>query len=1111
MAFGRFFGCKWVRNASHNNRYSSIINPSHQSVTRLNWFARNAMSQVVTLPPEQSVRPDGTYAGGWWHDADDGRIVCDLCPRECHLKAGDRGFCFVRQNIDGEMLLTTYGRSTGFCIDPIEKKPLNHFLPGTSVLSFGTAGCNLGCKFCQNWDISKSRQVERLSEAAGPDAIAAAASHFGCRSVAYTYNDPIVWAEYAIDTARACRAAGVKNVAVTAGYISPAARAPFYEYMDAANVDLKAFTEEFYYKVTYSHLQPVLDTLEWLKRETDVWFEITNLVIPQANDGIDEIRQLSDWVLNHVGDEVPVHFTAFHPDFRMQDRPRTPPETLLAARSVALERGLKFVYVGNVNDEVHQSTYCPHCRGLLIQRNWYELGAYHLRGNHCAHCGSRISGVFEAAPGDWGRKRQPVQMSQFARPLPIYSPVPTVEEELPAMTSTAPSEGSAARIEAQRPKLTDEQKSLTFKAACHVVASAIQRRPIEIADATLGGAAERTVMGAFVTLKRQGRLRACCGALGRPMPLGGAVGQAALRTATEDARLPSISPSELSYLDVDVSLLYGFQQINETGRQRIDAVEVGRHGLQIQRGDQSGLLLPSVATEQGYDSEEFLRQVCRKAGLPANVWEEADTVIQTFETGTTGGEFDREAIGEIVLPPPLLPGQELETLTSHCASNISALASGATPSYYVPGVSDGTVHGLSVSLNMAEGGEAVHFFRLQIRPGMPLQATLFNLTEAIATSLTSGRLRLPAGQVQLAISLLTDPAMHGTVAEPDLRGIDPQQRAVLVMEGGKSTWIFDPQKSAEELFETVREEIGVFNPDAASVLSFAVQTTQPRITVSNAPRAVSGPATREAAVAGTFYPADADELSTMVDGFLDVGQQEAKQACAAVMVPHAGLRFSGRVAGQVFSRIQIPDTVIVIGPKHTPLGVEWSVAPHGTWSIPGAELESDTELAQQLVDAIPGLQLDSAAHQNEHGIEVELPFLAKLNPQVKVVGIAIGAGDRDRCRQFANGLVQVLQQRDDQPLLVISSDMNHYATDEENRRLDGLAMAALERLDPDDVYETVTGNSVSMCGVLPAVMVMDAVKQLGGLHKCERVAYGTSADVSGDKSRVVGYCGMVFS
>ncbi len=1064
----------------------------------------------VELPPENGLRPNGTYAAGWWHALDgEDRIVCDLCPRDCHLKPGDRGFCFVRQNIDGEMVLTTYGRSTGFCIDPIEKKPLNHFLPGTSVLSFGTAGCNLGCKFCQNWDISKSRQVERLSELAGPEAIAAAASHFGCRSVAYTYNDPVIWAEYAMDTARACRAVGVKNVAVTAGYISPSARAPFYEYMDAANVDLKAFTEEFYYRITYSHLQPVLETIQWLARETDVWFEITNLVIPQANDSLDEVRQMCDWLLDHVGDSVPVHFTAFHPDFRMTDRPNTPPATLVAARQTALAQGLKFVYVGNVNDVAHQSTYCPGCGEQLIERNWYELGQYHLVNDRCEFCGHIIPGSFEQAPGHWGRKRQPVRISDFARPLPVLasqSPPPT-KKEVPSM-ATSNSEGVEARLRAQRPKLSDEQQQAIHRAACEIVAAAVARRSVRIEDVTLGGATDKTVMGSFVTLKRRNRLRACCGALGQPMPLGQALQQAAVRTATEDSRLPPISTTELPHLEVDVSLLYGFRPVEEKGRDRVQAVEVGKHGLQIRRGNQVGLLLPVVATEQGYDAEEFLRQVCRKAGLPTTAWEDDETVLQTFEGASIAAPFDAASLEGSSAAAPVLTEQELQLLSAHSARNLQALLQGATPSYYVPNCADGSVHAIALSLK-SDGADPLHFFRVSMRPPLPLQSTAFKLCEATAAALRSGQARIE-GNVSVTVSLLYDPAMHGTVDEPDLAGIDPQQRALMVIEGSKTAWVFEPEKTPQELLAAAAQQANVLTPAAASVFSFAVQSTETALSVSNAPRPFAGSAIRPAAVAGRFYPADADELSTLVEGYL-ADAPKRTVSCPAIMVPHAGLVYSGSIAGQVFAKVKVPDTVIVIGPKHTRLGVEWAVAPHEKWSIPGGEIASDPELARRLADAIPGLQLDAAAHQAEHGIEVELPFLARRNPNVRVVGITIGGGDRENCKQFADGLTGVLKELPEQPLLVISSDMNHYANDQENRRLDEIAMQSLERLDPDDLFQTVTGHAISMCGVLPAVIAMDTVKRLHRIKKAERVAYATSADVSGDKSRVVGYCGMLFA
>lgn len=373
----------------------------------------NANKQDTKVSPQQlpdfpAASPSTpAYFGRWWHTVDSGSIYCDLCPRACVLKDGDRGFCFVRKNEGGKMVLTTYGKSTGFCIDPIEKKPLNHFLPGSSILSFGTAGCNLGCRFCQNWSISKSREIELLSEKATAEEIAAAAAQNGCKSVAFTYNDPVIWAEYAIDTAKACHEQGIKAVAVTAGYIMPEARKEFYSVIDAANVDLKAFSEQFYQKLTLSHLAPVLDTLKWLKHESNVWFEITNLIIPESNDSEEELKRMCDWLLNNIGDEVPLHFTAFHPDFAMRDKMPTPAQTLLTARQIALTAGIKFVYTGNILDEQTQSTYCPGCHKVLIERNWHEIGAYNLEHNQCKFCHTIIPGVFETPETKWGRKRLP--------------------------------------------------------------------------------------------------------------------------------------------------------------------------------------------------------------------------------------------------------------------------------------------------------------------------------------------------------------------------------------------------------------------------------------------------------------------------------------------------------------------------------------------------------------------------------------------------------------------------------------------------------------------------------------------------------------------------------
>jgi pyruvate formate lyase activating enzyme len=350
----------------------------------------------------------------YWHRLEDGRVQCDVCPRFCKLNEGQRGMCFVRARENDQIVLTTYGRSSGFCIDPIEKKPLNHFLPGTSVLSFGTAGCNLACQFCQNWDISKSREVSRLSDRAGPEAIARAARELGARSVAFTYNDPVVFLEYAIDVAKACREAGVKSVAVTAGYVTEEPRRELYGRMDAANVDLKGFTERFYKDVCAGHLQPVLETLEYLHRETDVWLEITTLLIPGENDSDAELHQMTEWVVEHLGPDVPVHFTAFHPDYRMLDKGDTPPSTLTRAREIAMKNGIRYAYTGNVHDPKGGSTYCHQCGKVLIERDWYELGEWNLTDGKCRFCGTPCAGVFEGRPGSWGSRRLPVRMSQFA-------------------------------------------------------------------------------------------------------------------------------------------------------------------------------------------------------------------------------------------------------------------------------------------------------------------------------------------------------------------------------------------------------------------------------------------------------------------------------------------------------------------------------------------------------------------------------------------------------------------------------------------------------------------------------------------------------------------------
>jgi pyruvate formate lyase activating enzyme len=376
----------------------------------------------TNAPTEQadalSLSDPYTVATQHWHALPDGRIQCDVCPRACRLREGQRGLCFVRGRVEDQIVLASYGRSSGFCVDPIEKKPLNHFLPGSSVLSFGTAGCNLACRFCQNWDISKSREIDTLSAAASPDALAAEAVRLGCRSVAFTYNDPVIFMEYAMDVADACRERGIRAVAVSAGYMNAAPRAEFYTHMDAANIDLKAFSEEFYSKVTFARLDVVLETLEFL-RDSPVWFEVTTLLIPGHNDSDAEIGRQCEWFAGRLGPDVPLHFSAFHPDFKMRDVPRTPPATLARARRIARSVGLRYVYTGNIHDPDGQTTHCPGCGQAVVVRDWYRILDYRLDPTGaCTACGAGLPGRFDGPVGGWGARRLPVSIGRAAGGAP---------------------------------------------------------------------------------------------------------------------------------------------------------------------------------------------------------------------------------------------------------------------------------------------------------------------------------------------------------------------------------------------------------------------------------------------------------------------------------------------------------------------------------------------------------------------------------------------------------------------------------------------------------------------------------------------------------------------
>jgi AmmeMemoRadiSam system radical SAM enzyme/AmmeMemoRadiSam system protein B/AmmeMemoRadiSam system protein A len=917
--------------------------------------------RVVSLPPEEGLEPDGTRVAGWWEETGEpGRVLCRLCPRGCTLGPGERGFCFVRQNRDGRLVSTTYGRSTGFCVDPIEKKPLNQFYPGSAVLSFGTPGCNLGCRFCQNWTTTKSRDVDRLCEPAAPEAIAEAAVRLGCPGVAFTYNDPIVWAEYAVDAAVACRRRGVRTVAVTSGYMRPEPREAFYRHIDAANVDLKAFNDDFYRRLAGGRLEPVLDTLRWLAHKTEVWLEITNLLIPQENDSPGDIERMCRWIHDELGPDVPLHFSAFHPDFRMTDHAPTPPATLTLAHGIARRAGLRYVYTGNVVDREHQATYCPGCGRAVIERDGFSVREYHIRNGRCAHCGTVIAGRFNGSPGDWNGRRLSVRIADYAGPAcgAGVSPAAAAGTAAPQERGEPPAAAEDRSCSAvlpgtvERPVLSPDQQRRVFRAAgCRVAAAVRSEAMARPVDRILADVAATPVYGAFVSLKRGGHLRSCCGFLGSTLPLGEALDHAAVRAAKDDPRFPPISLAELDQLDMDVWLLWGLRPVAARGRDRIGAITIGKHGLQIARGAARGLLLPGVAVEHHLDARGFLEQVCLKAGLPRDAWLEDNTTLMTFEGHALSGRL-AEATAEEDQPE--------------------------TPA-------EGAVGG-----NPARAG------------GPP------------ASGASQGR---------------------------------------------------------------------------------------------------GGAEVRPPAVAGGFYPGSPEAVRRAVDELLaPQGEKAAEKPAekwAAAMVPHAGWIYSGRLAAAVLRRLQIPPSVIVLCPKHRPGGAEWALAPYARWAFPGGELAADRELAERLAAAVTGLALDDTPHRQEHAIEVQLPLLSRLAPDTRLVGITIGGGDWAALRQFAGQLAGVLRALPETPLLLISSDMNHFATQSETWRLDRLALEALESLDPQRLLETVQRHQISMCGVRPAVIVLETLRQLGALHRSEIVGYLTSADASHDTRRVVGYAGVL--
>ena len=1112
----------------------------------------------------------------WWHPEDD-KIVCDLCPRYCKIAPGKRGFCYVRANDDGKMVLTTYGRSSGFCIDPIEKKPLNHFIPGTPVLSFGTAGCNLGCKFCQNWDISKSREMDTVCNEGTPEAIVEACKQANCRSIAFTYNDPVIFAEYAIDIARLCRAEGIKTVAVTAGYITEQARDEFYEFIDAANVDLKAFTELFYKYVTLSHLQPVLDTLKWLKHSTDVWFEITNLIIPTENDSSGEIDDMCKWIVDELGDDVPIHFTAFHPDFKMLDKPATPHETLIRARQQALDLGIKYAYTGNVDDKLRQSTYCHNCGKMLIGRDWYELSEYNLTGNRCQFCDTVIPGVFEQTKGDWGRRRVPIrihdkehyvnitveapkrrssktvkrieaqkaladgkikqgesitqrkarELAQKDRPIAHHgnakgAPVDT--DRVVSQTATATSTATAPRVE-----LTgDEQRAIVAYTRALCEAAVQDKQPAAILPPRI---ADAPTFGLFVSLRRPTMLRGCRGQWGAgstPNDMSNAQAGSALapmlaavapETALRDTRFPAVTPAELPYLNVEVSLMFEPVWIDAAGPAIADHIAVGTHGLVIHHPRGRGLLLPHVATENGWNTTTFLDRVCVKANLPPDTWRrDSNAKLMSFRANLL-----HDAAPQLQFDARVLEQSDFESLLDA----INAWVHGAEPG------GDGHerfnetfTHELGLYLQTQSGVGAT-----AISPNMCLWELARVAARSLRTTLDSqGKPVEPIAR----LTVLWEPvpvAVEDYPARCDVLA----GRAAFARVGDNWTLIVPRRNDRREKFsEALRvmkvapQQLGKLDAQLIAFSSVAYEPHQAGAAASQKPKVphqaksakghpMSNAATssdvRPPARANQFYPGNPNEMVRAIDQHLATAGKVTVRPYRAVMLPHAGWIFCGDTLAKTIARVTVPDLAIIIGPKHTSYGPPLSIAPHRSWQIPGATVPVAHDWARRLAELAPQFELEPDAHGMEHGSEVIVPFLYRINRNVTVLPIVIGGVNYNVADELATAIATLgneIKQRDTTaPLLVISSDMNHFANEQENRRRDMLAVNAMLTGDPQKLYGTCINNDISMCGMVPAVTVMRALQAATPELQLEHIDYTNSAAVSGDTSRVVGYAGVV--
>ncbi|WP_419195077.1 AmmeMemoRadiSam system protein B [Novipirellula herctigrandis] len=652
---------------------------------------------------------------------------------------------------------------------------------------------------------------------------------------------------------------------------------------------------------------------------------------------------------------------------------------------------------------------------------------------------------------------------------------------------------------------TDELHRI-HRSACRLVSAAVRQEPCDVTE-MLGDLENRTVAGVFVTLRRRDTLRGCCGSIGQSGPLGKTLAEAADRAARHDPRMTPVADVELPYLKVSFSILGPPHPIDAKGEDRVGAVEIGKHGLRIRAQGFAGLLLPTVATDRGWDARQFLEAVCTKAGLAPTVWQNRDAIVETFDGIEYGAPFS-EGTPRPQHESPAYGEHDLVQLAHWVKTNLTAIQSGATPHYYVASVNDRAVVGIVFQLAEENSAQMPKSFaQFSLRDGVPMQSTLYQMTQNAATALAP---KVHAESTEVRLAILTAPVHHGTDVDADLDGLNCRHRALIVIQGNR--WSLAYRRTAnptELLAETMKGQS--FRTGAAQVYSVLCDSTEKKLAASMGPQAIDVVSVRPPAVAGSFYPADDVERESLVDELIDGFDSVEKQTVAAAMVPHAGLRFSGRVAADVWRRIEIPESVLIIGPKHTGDGMDWAVAPHNQWRIsPSVSMEGNIDLAQRIAKSVSGMQLDSVAHRREHGIEVQLPLLHRIAPKTNVAAIAMGRANYEEIEAAAKQLATCLMELVNPPLLVISSDMNHFADDDETRRRDRIALDTLARLDALRLLDVCAENNISMCGQVPAALVLLTLKAMNRELHYNEINYATSADVSGDRTRVVGYAGVTF-